>query len=72
MMYTLLNYFLENRFLFVRSPVVNIERYIELANLFIQNKKLKEEGLRLDICALMKNSAVWQSDISAFLRALDG
>jgi hypothetical protein len=69
---SLLNYFLENRFLFVRSPVVNIERYIELANLFIQNKKLKEEGLRLDICALMKNSAVWQSDISAFLRALDG
>lgn len=68
---SLINYFQNNKFLYVRSPVVTIDRYIELANLFIKNKKLREEGLKNGYEDNMIDSP-FNQDIKKFMEILNG
>ena len=53
-------------------PVVSVDRYIELANYWIINKEKRKELAHKDLDKVMAGSALYNKDITSFLKAISG
>jgi len=64
-----LRIFRKNKFLTLRTPVVSVNRYKEMANILIKDKMLREQGLTMEFKELMRGSTI-DYDINKFLSIL--